>query len=106
VIAQHFGSCLCHALALDDLADIDFGERTRRGVELQKAVADAIAGRRRGDLVAALVAAGVPVAPVLDRTTMLAGGPFPAFPIRLPVDPSLPVPALDQHRGEGFGGTT
>ncbi len=103
---EHFWSSLCRALALDDLADIDFGERTRRGVELQKAVADAIAGRRRGDLVAALVAAGVPVAPVLDRAAMLAGGPFPAFPIRLPVDPSLPVPALDQHRGEGFGGTT
>ncbi len=102
---QHFWSRLCHELALGDLADIDFGERTQRGVELQKAVAHAIAGRRRGDLVAVLVAAGVPVAPVLDRTAMVAGGPFPAFPIRLPVDQSLPVPALDQHRGEGFGGT-
>ncbi len=102
---DHFWSSLCHELSLDDLADLDFTERTRRGVEAQKAVAHAIAGRRRGDLVAALVAAGVPAAPVLDRTAMLAGGPFPAFPIRIPVDPSLPVPALDQHRGAGFGGT-
>ena len=57
----------------------------------------------RDALVADLAAAGVPVAPVLDRQEMLASGPFPPFPIRL----SLPatagaVPALDQHHGEGF----
>jgi hypothetical protein len=50
------------------------------------------------------MAAGVPVAPVLDRQGMLAAAPFPRFPIRLPlsVDESA-VPVLDQHRGEGFG---
>jgi hypothetical protein len=54
-------------------------------------------------LVAALTAAAVPVAPVLDRKGMVASAPFPEFPVRLP----LPVldrgaPGLDEHRGEGF----
>ena len=54
---------------------------------------------------ARLAAAGVPVAPVLDRAGMLAGAPFPAFPIRLPLPETVrTVPTLDQHRGEGFGG--
>ncbi len=45
------------------------------------------------------------MAPVLDRQGMLAGAPFPAFPIRLPLPGAAPpVPALDQHRGEGFAG--
>lgn len=43
------------------------------------------------------------MAPVLDRTGMLAGAPFPGFPIRLPLaDAERTVPSLDQHHGEGF----
>jgi alpha-methylacyl-CoA racemase len=103
---DHFWSGLCRELELDDVADLGFDERTNRGVELQKTVAHAVAGRRREDVVAALIAAGVPVAPVYDRAAMLAAGPFPAFPIRLPVDPALAVPSLDQHRGEGFTSST
>ncbi len=71
---------------------------------MQHAIGAAIAARPRDELVTRLVAAGVPVAPVLDRQGMLAGAPFPPFPIRLPL-PGTPrtVPALDQHGGEGFG---
>ncbi len=100
---QHFWSCLCQELGLDDLADLDFDTRSARGGELQKEVAAAIAGRERDALVSALTAAGVPVAPVLDRREMVATVPFPSFPIRLGL-PERPgsVPALDEHRGQGF----
>ncbi len=100
---QPFWSNLCRTLGLDEVADLDFPTRSARGVSLQQAVAAAVATRRRDELVSALVAAGVPVAPVLDRRGMLAGAPFPTFPIRLGL-PEAPggVPALDQHRGEGF----
>jgi crotonobetainyl-CoA:carnitine CoA-transferase CaiB-like acyl-CoA transferase len=100
---QHFWSRLCAHLGLGELADLGFDERCRRGEDMQRAIAAAVAAHERDALVADLVAAGVPVAPVLDRQEMLASGPFPPFPVRL----SLPatagaVPALDQHRGEGF----
>jgi len=101
---QHFWSTLCRELGLPGLAELGFDERCRRGAELQHAIGASIATRARDELVAGLVAAGVPVAPVLDRQAMLAGAPFPAFPIRLPLPPAGPVPALDQHRGQGFGG--
>ncbi len=100
---QHFWSNLCAELGLDDLAPLTFEDRSARGVEMQRAVAEAITRRCRDELVAALTAAAVPIAPVLDRKGMVAGAPFPPFPIRL----SLPeviqsAPALDEHRGEGF----
>jgi crotonobetainyl-CoA:carnitine CoA-transferase CaiB-like acyl-CoA transferase len=100
---QHFWSALCVELGLGELADLAFEERSRRGTELQQAVGASVAGRGRDELVSRLAAAGVPAAPVLDRTGMVASGPFPPFPIRLPL-PETPgaVPALDQHRGEGF----
>ena len=85
------------------MAGLGFDERCRRGAELQRAVAEAIARQPRDELVARLVAAGVPVAPVLDRRGMLAAAPFPRFPIRLPLpEAARPVPTLDQHRGQGF----
>jgi crotonobetainyl-CoA:carnitine CoA-transferase CaiB-like acyl-CoA transferase len=103
---QHFWTRLCEELALDSLADLAFDERGRRGAELQQAVAEAVASQPRDELVARLVAAGVPVAPVLDRAAMLATTSFPGFPIRLPLSQvARPVPALDQHGGEGFAGT-
>ncbi len=100
---QHFWSRLCAALELDDLAGLDFAERTARGDELQRAVRAAVTTHGRDELVTALLAAGVPASPVLDRKEMLAGPSLPGFPIRLgaPVV-SGPVPGLDQHRGEGF----
>jgi CoA:oxalate CoA-transferase len=100
---QHFWSALCAELGRDDLGGMHFGERTRRGDELQAAVAAATRTRMRDELVDTLAAAGVPVAPVLDRAAMVAAAPFPAFPIRLPAPPrSGVVPRLDEHKGEGF----
>jgi crotonobetainyl-CoA:carnitine CoA-transferase CaiB-like acyl-CoA transferase len=100
---QHFWSRLCAHLGLGELASLGFDERSRRGEETQRAIAAAVAAHERDALVAELAAAGVPVAPILDRQEMLASGTFPPFPIRL----SLPatagaVAALDQHHGEGF----
>jgi crotonobetainyl-CoA:carnitine CoA-transferase CaiB-like acyl-CoA transferase len=101
---QHFWSALCGELGLAEVADLDFAARSARGGELQRAVGTAIAARKRDELVAVLVAAGVPVAPVLDRAGMLESAPFPPFPIRLPLDDApRPVPDLDAHRGQGFG---
>lgn len=100
---QHFWSALCKVLELNEVAGLDFAERSRRGTEMQGAVRAAITGRRRDELVSALADAGVPVAPVLTRTEMLSAMPFPAFPIRIPVlDPLPAVPALDEHHGQGF----
>ncbi len=100
---QHFWSNLCAELGLDDLAPLTFRERSARGAEMQRAVTVAIAGRARDELVAALTAAAVPVAPVLDRQGMVAGAPFPAFPIRLPLpEVDRDAPGLDEHRGQGF----
>ena len=100
---QHFWSNLCAELGLDELAPLTFEQRSARGDESQRAVTVAIATRCRDELVAALAAAGVPVAPVLDRTGMVASAPFPPFPIRLALPAvGAAAPALDQHRGEGF----
>jgi crotonobetainyl-CoA:carnitine CoA-transferase CaiB-like acyl-CoA transferase len=100
---QHFWSALCSELGLEELGTLDFAARSSRGAELQHAISAAIAAQKRDDLVDALVAANVPVAPVLDRTGMLASAPFPPFPIRLgPADAQRPVPAVDEHRGQGF----
>jgi crotonobetainyl-CoA:carnitine CoA-transferase CaiB-like acyl-CoA transferase len=100
---EHFWSRLCTVLGLGDLAGLDFAERSARGNELQRAVRAAVTTRQRDELVATLSASGVPASPVLDREEMLAGSPFPGFPIRLPVPVATgPVPQLDQHRGEGF----
>jgi len=100
---QHFWSNLCVELGLDDLAPLTFEDRSARGAETQRAVAEAIVRRSRDELVAALSAVAVPVAPVLDRKGMVAGAPFPPFPIRLALPEVVQsAPALDQHRGEGF----
>ena len=82
--------------------NLTFEERSRRGAEMQRAVGTSVAARGRDELVTRLAAAGVPVAPVLDRQGMLANAPFPPFPIRLPLPEARAVPALDEHRGEGF----
>jgi crotonobetainyl-CoA:carnitine CoA-transferase CaiB-like acyl-CoA transferase len=63
----HFWRGLCDALGLGDVADLDFATRTRRGDELQARIRDAVRRQPRDELVATLLASGVPVAPVLDR---------------------------------------
>ncbi len=100
---QHFWSNLCAELGLDALAPLTFEDRSARGAEMQRTVAEAIARRCRDELVAALTAVAVPVAPVLDRRGMVASAPFPPFPIRLSLpEVTASAPALNQHRGEGF----
>ncbi|HSZ38231.1 MAG TPA: CoA transferase [Acidimicrobiales bacterium] len=100
---QHFWSNLCTELGLDDLASLTFEDRSVRGAETQRAVAASVGERGRDELVASLTAVAVPVAPVLDRKGMVAGSPFPPFPIRLPLpEGGTAAPALDQHHGEGF----
>ena len=101
---QHFWEALCGELGLGEVAALGFDQRRGRAVELQGALANAIATQPRDGLVARLVGAGVPVAPVLDREGMLTAHPFPRFPIRLPLaGAARPVPTLDQHHGQGFG---
>jgi crotonobetainyl-CoA:carnitine CoA-transferase CaiB-like acyl-CoA transferase len=100
---QHFWSALCTELGRPDLATLQFSERTVKGKALQAEIAAAIATRSLGELVDALLAAGVPVAPVLDRATMLKAADFPNFPIRLGTAVQTGrVPRLDEHCGEGF----
>jgi alpha-methylacyl-CoA racemase len=105
---DHFWAGLCTELALDQFAPLDFAARSARGVAINQLVADAIATRERDDLVTALSLAGVPVAPVLDRTGMVAAGLHSDFPIRFPEAEAeatthpRPAPALNQHAGQGF----
>jgi crotonobetainyl-CoA:carnitine CoA-transferase CaiB-like acyl-CoA transferase len=100
---QHFWAALCGELGLHELVALDFTARSARGAECQLAVSTSIAARTRDELVDALVAANVPVAPVLDRAEMLSSAPYPSFPIRLPLgEASRAVPELDEHRGQGF----
>ncbi len=112
---QHFWSSLCGALGLHSVAGLSFGERLARGDELRQAVARAIGSHQRDELVSTLLAAGVPISPVLDRSGMLARAPLPTFPIRLDrqaacgestAAAAAAAPALDQHRDEGFRRST
>ncbi len=113
---DHFWRALCDALGAADLAELDFVTRSSRLDELQARLAGAIATRSRDELVEVLLAAGVPVAPVLNREEMLSLAHFqeidavttdpwsttPAagFPFRLSQHPAgrrRPAPALDEH---------
>jgi alpha-methylacyl-CoA racemase len=112
---DHFWGPLCRALGLDDEAGLGFAARMARLDELQAHLSAAIAGRGRDELVETLLAAGVPVAPVLDRAEMVGldhfraigavtahpwSDPASGFPVRLTHHPArrlLPPPELDQH---------
>jgi crotonobetainyl-CoA:carnitine CoA-transferase CaiB-like acyl-CoA transferase len=105
---------------MTDRRDLGFAERLPRQAELQERIAEAIAGRERDQLVDQLLAAGVPVSPVLDRSEMLRLGHFrersvvtkdpwsdPAtgYPVTFlshPAERTTPPPDLDEHRGGGF----
>jgi crotonobetainyl-CoA:carnitine CoA-transferase CaiB-like acyl-CoA transferase len=117
---NHFWRSLCEVLGLDDAADLAFVDRSRRLDELQARVADAIGARGRDELVTALLAADVPVAPVLDRAGMLDlphfrerdvvtadpwADPASGYPVLFEHHPAArrtPPPELDEHRGEGW----
>jgi crotonobetainyl-CoA:carnitine CoA-transferase CaiB-like acyl-CoA transferase len=117
---DHFWSALCRALALDDVCKLTFADRLARVDELQARVTSAIARRDRDELTSELLAADVPVAPVLDRSEMLAfahlrerevttsdpwADPAIGYPVRFQRHPyartSAP-PALGEHQGSGF----
>jgi len=120
ITEDHFWRPLCDALGLDDARDLTFVDRMRRVDELQTRIADAFATRDRDTLVADLLAAGVPVAPVLDRAGMLAldhfavrgistrdpwADPAVGYPVRFTghaAKRTSPPPRLDEHAGEGF----
>lgn len=66
-----FWRALCDTLELGEVRDLTFAQRLARLDELQAALRSAIAQRDRDELTSTLLAAGVPVAPVLDRAEML-----------------------------------
>ncbi len=112
---DHFWRPLCLELGFDDVADLGFADRCARRPELQDRLAAAVGARRRDELVSALLAGGVPVAPVLDRAEMVQLEHFRAIgavtshpwaelssghPVRLtrhPVRRRRPPPSLDEH---------
>jgi crotonobetainyl-CoA:carnitine CoA-transferase CaiB-like acyl-CoA transferase len=114
----HFWSALCRVLGLAEHADLDLLGRLARVDELQDLVAAEIARHDRDDLVARLLAADVPVAPVLDRTELAASAelrergvitrdPWSAadevvagYPVRFerhPAERRTPPPAAGEH---------
>jgi crotonobetainyl-CoA:carnitine CoA-transferase CaiB-like acyl-CoA transferase len=62
---DHFWRRLCRVVGMEDVADLDGVERLRRGDELGRRLATAIATRRLDEWSAALTEADVPHAPVL-----------------------------------------
>jgi crotonobetainyl-CoA:carnitine CoA-transferase CaiB-like acyl-CoA transferase len=117
---DHFWLPLCEVLGLQGCGDLEFVERMARVAELQELIAVAIRGWDRDDLVARLLAAHVPVAPVLDRSGMLNlvhfrqrsvvtadpwSDPATGYPVRFEERPAqrvTPPPSLDEHRGSEF----
>ena len=71
ITEDHFWRPLCDELGMTDVRDLPAQERMTRVPELQGAIAEVIGRRGRDELVRALVAAGVPAAPVLSRAEML-----------------------------------
>jgi crotonobetainyl-CoA:carnitine CoA-transferase CaiB-like acyl-CoA transferase len=120
VSEDHFWRSLCDVLGLVDQRELGFGERLARGGALQDRISTAVAQRVRDQAVADLLGAGVPAAPVLDRSGMLGNPHFRArgavvsdpwadpaagFPVTFaghPARRTSPPPGLDEHRGAGF----
>lgn len=73
---DHFWTALTRALGLDDAAGLSFVERLALGAQLDARIAEAIAVRKRDDLVRDLAAAGVPASPVLSQDEMLHADHF------------------------------
>jgi len=109
---DHFWRAVCTTLGLDDVAALSFAERMARTDELQSAISAAIVERKRDELSDALLAAGAPCAPVLDRAAMLQLAQFQArgvvvdgetqYPIRFRDHPAArvtPPPEIDEHAG-------
>ena len=117
---NHFWAALCAVLGLEDAGALEFVDRMARLEELQARVTAAIAQRPRDDLVDALRARDVPVAPVLDRGGMLGlshfreravstsdpwADPAIGYPVQFDAHPArrvTPPPGIDEHRGASF----
>jgi crotonobetainyl-CoA:carnitine CoA-transferase CaiB-like acyl-CoA transferase len=67
---------LTRALGIADAASLGFAERVALGRQLNERIAKAIGALPRDELVAALVEAGVPIAPVLSQREMLQADVF------------------------------
>jgi len=72
VTEDPFWRSLCRALDLRDVIDLDVTARAAGGPALRATVGAALATRSRGEVVAALLADGVPVAPLLTRAEAVA----------------------------------
>jgi crotonobetainyl-CoA:carnitine CoA-transferase CaiB-like acyl-CoA transferase len=117
---DHFWRSLCDVLGMGECRDLGFADRLPRQPELQERIAAVISARTRDALVEELLAAGVPVSPVLDRSEMLGvphlreravvtkdpwSDPATGYPVtfrRHPAERTTPPPGLDEHRGGGF----
>jgi crotonobetainyl-CoA:carnitine CoA-transferase CaiB-like acyl-CoA transferase len=114
---DHFWRGLCEVLGLErEVADLGFTDRMARLSELQERIATAIRSRSRAELVDRLLAASVPIAPVLDRDGMLGhehfrardvvttdpwADPASGYPVRFTAHPArrhTPPPGLDADR--------
>jgi len=120
ITEDHFWAPLCDELAMHDARDMPFVERMRHVDALQARIAAAIGTHPRDEVVATLLGAGVPAAPLLDRSEMLelahfrqrdvvtfdaAAGPATGHPVRFDRHPATrrsPAPEVDEHRGSGF----
>jgi crotonobetainyl-CoA:carnitine CoA-transferase CaiB-like acyl-CoA transferase len=75
---DHFWTGLTRTLGMDDAASLSFPERLAVGAQLTVRIAEAIADRKRDELVRELFAAGVPASPVLSQDEMLRAEHFRA----------------------------
>jgi crotonobetainyl-CoA:carnitine CoA-transferase CaiB-like acyl-CoA transferase len=121
ITEDHFWAPLCEVLSLDDCRAMPFVERMTQLDSLQARIAAAISTRPRDEVVAALLGAGVPAAPLLDRSEMLelahfrerdvvtfddgSSAPATGHPVRFEQHPAARTsraPAIDEHHGTGF----
>jgi crotonobetainyl-CoA:carnitine CoA-transferase CaiB-like acyl-CoA transferase len=89
-----FWVALCTTLGLGDVASLDVEARARDASTLRTRLDDAIAPRTRDELVRELVAAGVPVAPVLGAREAMRDSAFAHRPVvrdGIDVQPGLPL---------------
>ena len=76
IVEDHFWTKLMGALGFDDVASLGLAERVPRTAELNGRIAAEIARHDRDELVADLMAAGVPVSPILSQDEMLRAEHF------------------------------
>jgi crotonobetainyl-CoA:carnitine CoA-transferase CaiB-like acyl-CoA transferase len=100
VTEDHFWRPLCDVLGFTAERDLGFPDRLARVGELQERLTEVIATRTRDALVADLLAAGVPAAPVFDRAEMLSSDQIRSREVF--ADALPPAPGLDEHRGASF----